>query len=120
MTIMYILIQIACVTAYRLTGELLWRRGDSSEARQFFAQIFPAQIYDIDGDLVFTNPTCVMDKVSHTRRSHRGRVKEEHASRQERPLSCIVIANLSGKEQAETHYPEGSVFPTCGRLEQAV
>ena len=46
----YVPHQITCVTAYRLTGELLWQRGDSSCRPGSFGSDFPAQIYDIDGD----------------------------------------------------------------------
>ena len=35
---------ITCVTAYRLTGELLWQRGDSSGRPGSFGSDFPAQI----------------------------------------------------------------------------
>jgi len=41
--------QINCLTAYELTGELIWQIGDPSLGEGAGADI-PAQIYDLDGD----------------------------------------------------------------------
>lgn len=96
----YVPHQITCVTAYRLTGELLWQRGDSSGRPGSFGSDFPAQIYDIDGDGCL-EILCVMDKRFLILEGATGRVKEEHALPSEEAHDCIIIANLSGKDRPE-------------------
>ena len=46
----YVPHQITCVTAYRLTGEMLWQTGECHEKCGSFGADFPAQVYDIDAD----------------------------------------------------------------------
>ena len=113
----YVPHQITCVTAYRLTGELLWQRGDSSGRPGSFGSDFPAQIYDIDGDGCL-EILCVMDKRFLILEGATGRVKEEHALFES--MTGNNDANKPQRErQAGGHYPEGSVFPHVG-AEQAV
>lgn len=92
--------QITCVTAYRLTGELLWQRGDSSGKPGNFGSDFPAQIYDIDHDGRL-EILCVMDKKFLVLDGADGSVKESHELPAEEAHDCIIIANLTGKEQPE-------------------
>ena len=87
--------QITCVTAYRLTGELLWQRGDSSGKPGNFGSDFPAQIYDIDHDGRL-EILCVMDKKFLVLDGADGSVKESHELPAEEAHDCIIIANLTG------------------------
>ncbi len=92
--------QVTCVTAYRLTGELLWQKGDSSGRPGNFGSDFPAQIYDIDGDGCL-EILCVMDNRFLILEGATGAVKEYHPLPSRYAHDCIMIANLSGKERPE-------------------
>lgn len=91
----YVPHQITCITAYRLTGELMWQVGTPCKIPGNFGSDFPAQIYDIDGDGQ-QEILCVMKKCFLVLNGRDGSLKEEHALPAEEAHDCIIIANLSG------------------------
>lgn len=96
----YVPHQVTCVTAYRLSGEMMWQTGDPSGAPGNFGSDFPAQIYDIDGDGRL-EVLCVMDKRFRILDGCTGAVKQEYELPDENAHDCIIIADLSGKKRAE-------------------
>jgi outer membrane protein assembly factor BamB len=94
----YVPHQITCVTAYSLTGELLWQKGTPLKIPGNFGADFPAQIYDIDGDGKL-EILCVMNKKFLILEGSTGRVKKEYDLPGEEAHDCIIIANLSGNEK---------------------
>jgi len=93
----YVPHQITCVTAYRLTGELMWQRGKCNAVSGNFGSDFPAQVYDIDGDGKL-EILCVMNKKFMVLNGGDGTVKAEYDLPSEYAHDCIIIANLSGNE----------------------
>lgn len=83
-----------------LRERLLWQRGDRSGKPGNFGSDFPAQIYDIDHDGRL-EILCVMDKKFLVLDGADGSVKESHELPAEEAHDCIIIANLTGKEQPE-------------------
>ena len=95
----YVPHQVTCLTAYRLTGELLWQVGTPLEKSGSRGADYPVQIYDIDGDKQL-EVLCVMEKKFLVLDGKTGEVKEKHDLPGEEAHDCIIIANLSGKEYA--------------------
>ncbi len=93
----YVPHQITCVTAYKLTGEMMWQIGDISNPPGQFGSDFPAQVYDIDGDGEL-EILCVMDKRFLILSGKDGSIKNEYALPSENAHDCIIIANLTGGE----------------------
>jgi hypothetical protein len=89
---------VKCVTAYRLTGELMWHYGKTPEKIGGFGADFPAQIYDLDGD-GFLEVLCVIDGKFLLLDGRTGLVKEEHPLPDPEAHDCIIIANLSGNKK---------------------
>lgn len=96
----YVPHQITCVTAYRLTGEMMWQVGDASAEAGKFGADFPAQIYDIDGDGKL-EILCVMDHKFRILSGGDGTLKKEYELPAEQAHDCIIIANLSGGERPQ-------------------
>ncbi len=96
----YVPHQITCVTAYRLSGELMWQVGDASGRPGNFGSDFPAQIYDIDCDGQL-EILCVMKKRFLVLEGSTGRIKKDYPLPGENAHDCIIIANLSGGEHAK-------------------
>lgn len=94
----YVPHQITCITAYNLSGELLWQRGKALEKSGGFGSDFPAQIYDIDGDGQL-EILCVMNKKFLVLEGSTGNIKKEYDLPSEYAHDCIIIANLSGNER---------------------
>lgn len=103
-----------CLTAFSLTGELLWQVGEPTESPGGPGSDYPAQIADIDGD-GRPEVLAVMGKVLFGLDGATGRVKKEFplknlprlASRDPRfpeggecpnAHDCIIVANLRGKD----------------------
>jgi hypothetical protein len=91
----YVPHQITCVTAYRLSGEMMWQRGVPKESCGKFGSDFPAQIYDIDQDGTL-EILCVMDKQFVILNSADGTIKQKYSLPGEYAHDCIIIANLRG------------------------
>lgn len=92
----YVPHQITCLTAFRLTGEVLWQVGDPSGRPGNFGSDFPAQICDIDGDGRL-EVLCVMKKEFLILSGQDGTVKSRFALPDEMAHDCIIIANLRGQ-----------------------
>jgi outer membrane protein assembly factor BamB len=93
----YVPHQITCVTAYSLTGEMLWQQGTPSLEPGKFGSDFPAQIYDIDGDGKL-EILCVMNKSFLILDGLTGEVKKSYDLPSDEAHDCIIIANLTGNE----------------------
>lgn len=93
----YVPHQVVCLTAYRLTGELLWQRGTTKGKPGNFGSDFPVQIYDIDQDGKL-EILCVMNKRFLILDGMTGEVKKDLPLPGEQAHDCIIIANLSGKD----------------------
>ena len=108
----YVPHQVVCVTAYALTGELLWQVGTPAEDPGGPGSDYPAQVFDIDGDGSL-EVLVVMDKVYKILEGSSGRIKREFPLKLLPPLKshdprfpegvgapnahdCILVANLSG------------------------
>lgn len=94
----YVPHQVTCITAYKLSGELLWQRGKALEKPGNFGSDFPAQIYDIDGDGKL-EILCVMNKKFLILEGSTGTLKKEYDLPSEYAHDCIIIANLSGNDR---------------------
>lgn len=92
----YVPHQITCVSAYRLTGELMWQRGECMEKPGNFGSDFPAQIYDIDDDGK-QEILCVMGKTFLVLDGTDGSVKQSHTLPDPEAHDCIILADLHAK-----------------------
>lgn len=116
----YVPFYVTCLTAFALTGELLWQVGTPWEEPGGFGADFPAQIYDIDGDGRL-EVIAVMDVnrvVSGAKKGAADNDKEAVSKnivvvdgatgqlKRRKPIpapeahDCILIANLSGNPTA--------------------
>ena len=91
----YIPHQVTCITAFKLTGQILWQRGELSGEPGGFGSDFPAQICDIDGDGRL-EVLCVMEKQFLVLDGANGAVKEVHELPDPEAHDCIIVANLTG------------------------
>lgn len=89
---------VKCVTAYRLTGEMMWQYGNPPAEPGGFGSDFPAQIYDIDGD-GYPEILCVIDGKFVILDGRMGRVKKDYPLPDPEAHDCIMIANLTGNER---------------------
>ena len=96
----YVPHQITCVTAFTLTGEMLWQYGTPVEEPGGFGSDFPAQIHDIDADGKL-EVLIVKDKKFKVLDGATGTLKKEHDLPDEVAHDCIIVANLSGGEVAQ-------------------
>lgn len=96
----YVPHQAVCITAYRLSGEMMWQRGKTEGKPGNFGSDFPAQIYDIDGDGKL-EVLCVMDRRFLVLDGMTGEVKEDHPLPDEQAHDCIIIANLTGGKRPQ-------------------
>lgn len=109
----YIPFYVTCVTAYALTGELLWQLGTPWNEPGGFGADFPAQIYDIDGDgrleiiAVMDKDKTAADKTVEAVCKEitvidgaTGAVKRTKQIPAPEAHDCILIANLSGNPTA--------------------
>ncbi|MDF2937302.1 MAG: hypothetical protein K0Q90_2675 [Paenibacillaceae bacterium] len=94
----YIPHQVQCLTAYDLTGKLLWQTGKPDPGAGKQGSDYPAQIYDIDGDGKL-EVLCVMDSKFHILDGATGAVKAVHELPGAEAHDCIIIANLTGKDR---------------------
>lgn len=94
----YVPHQITCVSAYRLSGELMWQIGRCEETPGNFGSDFPAQVYDIDGDGA-AEILCVMDGRFLVLDGRTGETRQVHELPDPQAHDCIIIANLSGRER---------------------
>lgn len=92
----YVPHQITCVTAYRLTGEMLWQIGECHEKCGSFGSDFPAQVYDIDADGK-SEILCVMNQEFLILDGMTGSVKCRYPLPDEQAHDCIILADLTGK-----------------------
>ena len=92
----YVPHQVTCVTAYRLTGEMLWQTGECHEKCGNFGSDFPAQVYDIDADGK-AEILCVMNQEFLILDGMTGNVKCCHPLPDEQAHDCIILADLTGK-----------------------
>lgn len=95
----YIPHQVQCLTAFDLSGNLLWQHGKPSEGAGSQGSDYPAQIYDIDGDGAL-EVLCVMDGRLQMLDGATGRLKSAFDLPAPHAHDCIIVANLSGGEQA--------------------
>ncbi len=91
----YVPYEVTCVTAFALTGELLWQTGTPVEEPGGFGADFPAQIFDIDGDGK-PEVLAVMNQQFRLLDGSNGKVKKEYPLPDSMAHDCIVIANLTG------------------------
>ncbi len=91
----YVPHQVTCVTAFSLTGEMLWQTGTPQVEPGGFGADFPAQIFDIDGDGRL-EVLVVMEKTFRLLDGATGEVKREHTLPDDEAHDCIMIANLTG------------------------
>ena len=91
----YVPYEVTCVTAFTLTGELLWQTGTPVEEPGGFGADFPAQVFDIDGDGK-PEVLAVMDQKFRILDGADGKVKKEYLLPDGMAHDCIVIANLTG------------------------
>jgi len=96
----YVPHQITCVTAFSLTGEMLWQYGSPVDEPGGFGSDFPAQIHDINADGKL-EVLIVMDKTFKILDGSNGSVKKEYPLPDEMAHDCIIIANLSGGPVAQ-------------------
>lgn len=92
----YVPHQVTCVTAYRLTGEMLWQTGECHQKCGNFGSDFPAQVYDIDADGK-AEILCVMNQEFLILDGMTGKVKCRHPLPDEQAHDCIILADLTGK-----------------------
>lgn len=95
----YVPHQVTCLTAYRLTGEIMWQVGKPLEKSGNRGADYPVQIYDIDGDGEL-EVLCILHQQFMVLDGTSGAVKEQHALPDEEAHDCIIIANLSGGSYA--------------------
>jgi len=95
----YVPHQITMMTAYRLTGEIMWQLGESKGKSGNRGADYPVQIYDIDND-GHLEVLCIMDKKFLVLDGKSGEVKEAHDLPGEEAHDCILIANLTGNTYA--------------------
>lgn len=103
-----------CLTAFSLTGELLWQVGEPVKQPGGPGSDYPAQIADIDGDGKL-EVLAVMDKTFYVLDGANGQVKKMFPLKKLPQLAshdprfpqgvgcpnahdCIIVANLRGKE----------------------
>lgn len=103
-----------CLTAFSLTGELLWQVGEPVKQPGGPGSDYPAQIADIDGDGKL-EVLAVMDKTFFVLDGANGQVKKKFPLKKLPQLAshdprfpqgvgcpnahdCIIVANLRGKE----------------------
>lgn len=94
----YIPHQVQCLTAYDLTGNLLWQTGTPDPDAGKQGSDYPAQIYDIDGDGEM-EVLCVMDGRFHILEGRTGKVKAVYDLPDPHAHDCIIIANLTGQDR---------------------
>lgn len=94
----YIPHQVRCLTAYDLTGELLWQVGSPDPDAGGPGSDYPAQIADWDGD-GSNEVVCVMEKQFLVLDGSTGEIKESHALPGEQAHDCIILTNLTGEPQ---------------------
>lgn len=95
----YIPHQVQCLTAFDLDGRLLWQHGKPDPGAGSQGSDYPAQIYDLDGDGKL-EVLCVMNGRFYMLAGEDGSVKKVCDLPDPEAHDCIVIANLSGGEQA--------------------
>lgn len=116
----YVPFYVTCLTAFALTGELLWQVGTPWEEPGGFGADFPAQIYDIDGDGRL-EVIAVMDANRVVSGGKKGAADNDKEAvnkniivvdgatgqlKRKKPIpaweahDCILIANLSGNPTA--------------------
>jgi len=91
----YVPHQITCITAFSLTGNILWQYGTPVEEPGGFGSDFPAQVYDIDADGKL-EVLAVIDKKFCIISGSDGSLKKQYDLPDEMAHDCILIANLSG------------------------
>ena len=92
--------KIEHIVAYRLTGEIMWERGETPEKIGGFGSDFPIQLYDIDND-GHLEVLCVMKDKFLVLNGMTGEVKREFSLPHPDAHDCILIANLRGLKHAE-------------------
>lgn len=110
----YVPHQVVCLTAYALTGEMLWQVGSPSAEPGGPGSDYPCQIADIDGDGKL-EVLVVMDKTVLVLEGETGAVKKSFelknlpnidsegkylAGQWENAHDCIIVANLRGLKSA--------------------
>ncbi|WP_166242228.1 hypothetical protein [Paenibacillus turpanensis] len=95
----YIPHQVQCITAFDLSGELLWQNGTPSETAGGPGSDYPAQIYDWNGDGQL-EVLCVMDNRFRILSGQDGTELASYELPSTEAHDCIIIANLSGADRA--------------------
>ena len=118
----YVPFYVTCVTAFALTGEMLWQVGTPWEEPGGFGADFPAQVYDIDGDgrleviavmaentvveksggdsATTDSSAAIVDKNIVVIDGRTGQIKRRKPVPAPEAHDCILIANLSGNPTA--------------------
>lgn len=91
----YVPYEISCITAFALTGEMLWQFGEPVEDCGGFGADFPAQVCDIDADGKL-EVLCVKEGRFKVLDGATGTVKREFELPDEEAHDCILVCNLSG------------------------
>lgn len=95
----YVPFYVTCITAFALSGEMLWQVGEPWDEPGGFGADFPAQVYDIDGDGKL-EIIAVMGKNITVIDGATGAIKREKQVPAEEAHDCIMIANLTGNSTA--------------------
>lgn len=96
----YVPHQVQALTAYHLSGELLWQVGTPTEDAGGLGSDFPAQIYDWDRDGA-NEVLCVMNKQFLALDGATGATKRTLSLPGDEAHDCIIICNLRGTEHAQ-------------------
>lgn len=91
----YIPHQVQCLTAFDLSGNLLWQTGKPDPDPGSHGSDYPAQIYDIDGDGKL-EALVVMDGKFQVLDGATGELKKAYPLPDPHAHDCIIIANLTG------------------------
>lgn len=96
----YVPHQAQCLTAFDAEGKVLWQLGEPALNPGGAGSDIPVQIYDIDQD-GYNEVLCVMDKEFRILAGSSGKIKNSFKLPDENAHDCIIIANLTGNEEAQ-------------------
>lgn len=96
----YVPHQAQCLTAFDAEGKVLWQLGEPAPNPGGAGSDIPVQIYDIDQD-GYNEVLCVMDKEFRILAGSSGKIKNSFKLPDENAHDCIIIANLTGNEEAQ-------------------
>jgi len=88
-----------CLTAFELSGEVLWQVGSPEPDVKGHGADTPAQIHDIDGD-GHLEVLCVMDGVFRILDGATGKEKKAFDLPDPDAHDCIIVCNLTGSDHS--------------------